>query len=164
MSATLAAASPRTAGANQPRAAGANPPRAAGATEVLALTLWGEADGLPVRAAEAIASVVMTRVRLAAEPGGPAHLGRGVVGVCRAPFQFACWTPGHPRRQALEELAPDADLGACRRIAARALAGALPDPTGGATHYHAAEALPRWALGRTPTAELGGLVFYRLLE
>ncbi|HEV7267810.1 MAG TPA: cell wall hydrolase [Falsiroseomonas sp.] len=146
-----------------PRAAGANQPRAAGPADVLALTLWGEADGLPVRAAEAVASVVMTRVRLAAAPDGPAHLGRGVVGVCRAPFQFACWMPGHPRRAALAELSPEADLGACRRIAARALAGALPDPTGGATHYHAADALPRWALGQTPTAELGGLVFYRLV-
>ncbi|WP_372616871.1 cell wall hydrolase [Falsiroseomonas sp.] len=155
MSATLDAAMPHAAGASQSRAAGA--------TEVLALTLWGEADGRPVRAAEGVASVVMTRVRLAAAPGGPAHLGRGVVGVCRAPFQFACWMPGHPRRNALAELPPDADLGACRRIAARALAGALPDPTGGATHFHAADALPRWALGLTPTAELGGLVFYRLI-
>jgi spore germination cell wall hydrolase CwlJ-like protein len=138
-------------------------PRAAGAAEVLALTLWGEADGRPVRAIEAVASVVMTRVRLADRAGGPAHLGRGVVGVCRAPFQFACWHPGHPRHRAIAELAEGADLGACRRIAARALAGALPDPTGAATHYHAEELLPRWALGLTPTAELSGLVFYRLI-
>lgn len=139
------------------------PARAAGPAEVLALTLWGEAGERPVRAMEAVASVVMTRVRLAAQPGGPLHLGQGVVGVCRAPFQFACWLPGHPRRAALAELPEGAELGPCRRIAARALAGALPDPTWGATHYHAEQALPRWALGVTPTAELGGLVFYRLI-
>jgi spore germination cell wall hydrolase CwlJ-like protein len=138
-------------------------PRALGPAEVLALTLWGEAADRPVRAMEAVASVVITRVRLAAAPGGPAHLGRGVAGVCRAPFQFACWHPGHPRRRALAELPDGAELGACRRVAARAIAGALPDPTGGATHYHAAELLPRWALGRVPEAEIGGLVFYRLL-
>jgi spore germination cell wall hydrolase CwlJ-like protein len=137
--------------------------RIASAAEILALTLWGEADGRPVRAMEAVASVVMNRVRLAAVPGGPTHLGQGVVAVCRAPFQFACWHPGHPRRRAIAELRGDADLGACRRVAARALAGVLRDPTGGATHYHAAEALPRWALGQVPTAECGGLVFYRLL-
>jgi N-acetylmuramoyl-L-alanine amidase len=137
--------------------------RIASAAEILALTLWGEADGRPVRAMEAVASVVMNRVRLAALPGGPTHLGQGVVAVCRAPFQFACWHPGHPRRRAIAELRGDADLGACRRVAARALAGVLRDPTGGATHYHAAEALPRWALGQVPTAETGGLVFYRLL-
>lgn len=138
-------------------------PRVLGPAEVLALTLWGEAAGRPVRAIEAVASVVITRVRLATAPGGPTHLGRGVVGVCRAPFQFACWHPGHPRRRAIAELAEDAALGACRRVAARAIAGALPDPTGGATHYHADDRLPRWALGRVPEAEIGGLVFYRLL-
>jgi N-acetylmuramoyl-L-alanine amidase len=138
-------------------------PRIASVADVLALTLWGEADGRPVRAMEAVASVVMNRVRLAAAPGGPTHLGRGVVAVCRAPFQFACWRPGHPRLRAIAELRGDADLGACRRVAARALAGVLRDPTGGATHYHAADTLPRWALGQVPTAECGGLVFYRLL-
>jgi len=138
-------------------------PRALDAADVLALTLWGEAGDRPVRAMEGVANVVMTRMRLAAKPGGPAHLGRGVAGVCRAPFQFACWHPGHPRRARLAESAPAADLGPCRRIAARALAGALPDPTEGATHYHDAAQLPRWALGRVPTAELGGLVFYRLI-
>lgn len=157
---------------SEPRpAAIAAPPRSAilarrrdaNATEVLALTLWGEAAGRPVRAMEAVAAVVMTRVRLAAQPDGPAHLGRHVAAVCRAPFQFACWHPGHPRQRALAELPAGADLGPCRRVAARALAGALPDPTGGATHYHAAECLPRWALGRVPVAEIGGLVFYRLL-
>lgn len=137
--------------------------REAGAVEVLALTLWGEAADRPVRAMEAVAAVVMTRVRLAAVAGGPAHLGQGVAAVCRAPFQFACWHPGHPRQRALAELPASADLGPCHRVAARALAGALPDPTGGATHYHAAENLPRWALGRVPSAEIGGLVFYRLL-
>ncbi len=138
-------------------------PRVADATEILALTLFGEAGERPVRAMEGVASVVMARVRLAARPDGPAHLGRGVAGVCRAPFQFACWHPGDPRRARLAELHGTASLGPCRRIAARALAGALPDPTGGATHYHDGAVLPRWALGQVPTAELGGLVFYRLI-
>lgn len=137
--------------------------READTAEVLALTLWGEADGRPVRAMEAVAAVVMTRARLAAAPDGPTHLGQGVAAVCRAPFQFACWHPGHPRQRALAELPAGADLGPCRRVAARALAGALPDPTGGATHFHPSERLPRWALGRVPAVEIGGLVFYRLL-
>jgi N-acetylmuramoyl-L-alanine amidase len=138
-------------------------PRVAAPAEVLALTIWGEAGDRPVRAMEGVGAVVMTRLRLAAGPGGRAHLGQGVAGICRAPFQFACWHPGHPRRRAIAELPQGADLGPARRIAARAIAGALPDPTGGATHYHVAEELPRWALGQTPTAELGGLVFYRLI-
>ncbi len=51
---------------------------------------------------------------------------------------------------------------ACRRIASRALAGLLPDHARGATRWHPAEVLPRWAVGEPPVAEVGGLVFYRM--
>jgi spore germination cell wall hydrolase CwlJ-like protein len=132
---------------------------------VLALTLWGEAAGRPVRGMEGVAAVVMNRLRLASRPGGPSHFGQGVAAICRAPFQFACWHPRHPLRDAMAGAATGDDpaFAICQRIAARALSGALPDPTRGATHYHPADALPRWAVGQVPTAEAGGLVFYRLL-
>lgn len=148
---------------------------AARATETLALTLWAEAAERPVRAIEALAAVVVNRARLASTagetgwlrfaPGAPAVgaawpllLGRAA----RAPFLFACWNPRHPRHAALGK-APEGDpaLAVCRRIARRAASGVLPDPTGGATHWHDTRALPAWAVGRVPTAEIGGLVFYR---
>lgn len=135
----------------------------AGAKDILAMTLWGEAAGRPVRGIEAVAATIMNRVRIAARPDGPTHLGVGVVGVCRAPFQFACWHPGHPSHRALAESLDDPMLDSCHRIAARAIAGALPDLTQGATHYHAETTLPGWALGRAPTVGIAGLVFYRLL-
>ncbi len=127
------------------------------AAEVLALTLWGEAAGRPVRAIEGLAALVMNRAR-AAVP----HWGPGVAGVCRAPFQFPCWNRNDPRHAALLEVPPgDGALAICRRVAARAVAGALPDPTGGATHVHDATALPGWAVGRAASAEIGGFCFYR---
>lgn len=127
------------------------------AAETLALTLWGEAADRPVRAIEAMAALVVNRAR-----AGVPHWGRGVAGVCRAPFQFPCWNRNHPRHAALREIPPgDGALAICRRVAARALAGSLPDPTGGATHFHDATALPGWALGRPAVAEIGGLCFYR---
>ncbi|WP_198369681.1 cell wall hydrolase [Roseomonas rosulenta] len=127
------------------------------AAETLALTLWGEAAERPVRAIEALAALVMNRERV-----GVPHWGNGVVGVCRAPFQFPCWNRNHPRHARLRDIpVGDAALAICRRIAARALAGALPDPTGGATHFHDALALPGWALGRPAAAEIGRLCFYR---
>jgi spore germination cell wall hydrolase CwlJ-like protein len=130
--------------------------------EILALTLWGEAADRSVRAMEALAALVVNRARQAAIPGGPAHWGRGIAGVCRAPFQFPCWNRNHPRHAALREVPPgDGALAICRRIAARAVGGSLPDPTGGATHFHDAAALPSWALGRAAVAEIGGLCFYR---
>lgn len=155
-----------------PRDHGAAGRAAAQAAETLALTLWAEAAERPVRAIEALAASVANRARLAAAgeagrlrfaPGAaataawPLLLGR----VCRVPFLFACWNPRHPRHAALGE-APEGDpaLAVCRRIARRAAAGGLPDPTGGAIHWHNAGALPGWALGRVPAAEIGGLVFY----
>jgi N-acetylmuramoyl-L-alanine amidase len=161
-----------------PRPYGAAGRAAAQAVETLALTLWAEAGERPVRAIEALATLVVNRARLAATRGEAARLrfapdaaptgatatpwplllGR----VCQAPFLFACWNPRHPRHAALRE-APEGDpaLAICRRIAHRAASGILPDPTGGATHWHDGCALPGWALGRVPAAEIGGLIFYR---
>lgn len=132
------------------------------AVEILTLTLWGEAADRPVRAIEALAALVVNRARQAAVPGGPAHWGRGVAGVCRTPFQFPCWNRNHPRHAALRGIAAgDGALAICRRVAARAVAGGMPDPTGGATYFHDVWALPGWALGRPAVAEIGGLCFYR---
>jgi N-acetylmuramoyl-L-alanine amidase len=159
------------------------------APEMLALTLRAEAGTRPVRAIEALAAMVVNRARLAAEgaasrarfaPG--AAMGSGwaalVPFVCRAPFLFGCWATRHPRRAvllsvlqgqaaaaggALPEPQPDLMLEVCRRIAGRAAGGALPDPTEGATHWHDACEMPGWAIGRIPTIEVGGLVFYRLV-
>ena len=132
------------------------------AAEILALTLWGEASDRPVRAIEALAALVMNRARRAAEPHGPAHWGRGVAGVCRAPFQFPCWNRNHPRHARLRDIpAGDAALAICRRIATRALAGTLPDPTGGGPPYPRPLGRPRWGPRRPAAAGLGGLWVYR---
>jgi spore germination cell wall hydrolase CwlJ-like protein len=40
----------------------------------------------------------------------------------------------------------------------------LPDPTGGATHYHARAVEPAWAKGKPPIAEIGEHLFYRLTD
>lgn len=129
---------------------------------ILALTLYAEAGGRPLRAIEALAALVMNRHR-----SGQGHWGQGITGICRAPFQFPCWNSRHPQHARLRAAAPggeaarSAQMELCRRVALRALAGALPDPTGGATHMHADDSQPSWSIGRTPVAEIGGLLFYR---
>jgi len=105
------------------------------APESLALTLRAEAGGRPLRAIEALAALAVNRARLAMADAAVA--------------------------QALPP-AGDPVLAMCRRVAGRAVAGALPDPTAGATHWHDADALPGWAVGRVPSAEIGGLMFYKL--
>ncbi|MEI6558579.1 MAG: cell wall hydrolase [Rhodospirillaceae bacterium] len=134
------------------------------AIETLARTLWGEARTEPVRGIEAVASVVLNRVAVAAERGGW-WWGDGILAVCRKPHQFRCWNPGgadYPRLLTLRAGEPVFDT--CLRVARRAVAGVLADATGGATHYHALTAHPLWAAGELPTAEIGSLLFYRILE
>ncbi|MBI0433779.1 cell wall hydrolase [Roseomonas sp. KE0001] len=132
--------------------------------EVLAMTLWAEAGTRPVRAIEALAATIMNRVRLA-ESGAVTHWGKGLAAICRAPFQFSCWNRNHIRHMLMLAIPPgDPAMAICRRIAARAAAGALMDPTGGATHAHATEEMPDWALRLPPLAEIGGMLFYRPSE
>lgn len=152
-------------------------PRAAAmearAIALLAATLHAEGARRPVRALEALAAVVVNRARLAAgdaaarlryapalPPAGALPWPAIIAAVCRAPFLFACWRDAAGRAGLASAALDGPAFEACKRIAARALAGTLGDPTGGATHWHAAEALPPWALGRIPLADLGGLCFY----
>jgi N-acetylmuramoyl-L-alanine amidase len=123
--------------------------------ELFARTLWGEAGGESVRGIEALAAVVMNR---AAVPPG-----RSIDEACRG---FPCWNPENPDRPRMLGLkagaGPAGDLlfTTCLRIARRAVAGLLDDPTGGATLYHDRSTLPDWTSGRVPTAEIGNRLFY----
>jgi N-acetylmuramoyl-L-alanine amidase len=138
------------------------------ADEILARTLHAEAGRCAVRGIEALAALIVRRARAAMTDdtararfaGGAcaATLDAMVAAVCRAPFQFAAWRAGTVFKPA----EGDPALAVCRRIAARALAGTLPDLAPGATHFHRADTLPGWAVGRMPMLEAGGLALYRL--
>ena len=143
------------------------------AAELLARILYAEAGQRPLRAIEGLASLAMNRAAAAracpearlrfaggAEAASPA---RALLAVLRAPFQFAVRHPRHPQHARFARPAEgDAALSMCRRVAARALSGALPDATAGGLLWHTAARQPDWALGRMPSAELGGLFFYPL--
>jgi len=127
--------------------------------DLFARTLWGESAGESVRGIEALAAVVMNRA--ASLPG------RSVEDACRS---FACWgddNPGLSRMLGLKAAAQEGAASAaellfttCLRIARRAVAGLLEDPTGCATRYHDRSTLPDWTSGREPTAEIGNRLFY----
>lgn len=122
--------------------------------EILARTIWGEARGEGLAGMEAVAAVILNRV-------AAGRFGDGVYGVCRRPRQFSCWNDGDPNLAKLLAVTDaDARFALAVHIARRALGGALADRTGGATHYHAAYVFPRWARGRTPSAEIGRHIFY----
>lgn len=132
--------------------------------EVLARTLYGEARGEPVRGQEAVACVIVNRVRRAQRQGG-CWWGGTVEEVCLKPQQFSCWNEGDPNREKILAVqAGDQTFDACVRIARRAVSGALEDITQGATHYHTRESTPAWSRGRPVCAVIGRHLFYNTIE
>ena len=126
------------------------------AVDCLAEAVYYEAAGEPREGREAVAQVVLNRVR---HPNYPKSV-CGVVfeGAARATgcqFTFTC--DGSLRR------APDAvgwrDAVA---VASAALDGFVSPTVGGSTHYHAVRVRPVWSAAMTPTRRIGAHQFYRL--
>lgn len=121
----------------------------------LAAALAANAAGERVRAIEALAAMVMNRLAAARSRRAPAWWGVDLAAAVASPGVFP--DPPAPAHDA-------ALLAACRRIAARAASGALPDPTGGAIAWHRAGAeRPADAPGGD-AVRIGGLVFLRVAE
>lgn len=132
--------------------------------DVLARTIYGEARGEPVRGKEAVAAVIMNRVRLAKRRSGY-WWGDDIQTVCQKPWQFSCWNDNDPNRKKLLVVTRDnAVFKTCLRVARRAVRGTLKDPTRGATHYHTLNVDPPWSSGRTPVVIIGRHQFYNDIE
>ncbi len=131
--------------------------------DTLARTAWGEARGEGEAGMAAVAAVVMNRLRIARD-AGTYWWGNSIVQICQKPFQFSCWNKDDPNyRQLLAVDSSDLYFATAARIARRAACGALPDPTCGATHYHAAGMTPYWVGSNKPVAVIGRQVFYRIV-
>ena len=134
------------------------------AVDVLARTLYGEARGETVRGKEAIASVILNRVKRARDHGGY-WWGNTVEEVCLKPYQFSCWLEADPNRKKIEAVEPGHRVfNTCLRIARRALSGCLEDATRGATHYHTVDVHPPWSRGKPACVEIGRHLFYNTIE
>lgn len=132
--------------------------------DVLARTIFGEARGEPLEGQEAVASVILNRVRIS-EKKGRYWWGNGIIGVCQKPYQFSCWNKNDPSYQRLTTVqADDINFATTLRIARRAVIGALKDNTNGATHYHANYVSPYWARGEKPVKTIGRHIFYKLVD
>ncbi len=132
--------------------------------DVLARTIYGEARGEPVRGKEAVAAIVLNRVRRARRLRGY-WWGDDVESVCTKPWQFSCWNENDPNRAKIEAVEnSNSTFKTCLRVARRALAGTLKDPTKGATHYHTLNVSPPWAKGRAAAVIIGRHRFYNDVE
>ncbi len=132
--------------------------------DVLARTIFGEARGEPVQGLEAVANVILNRVRIS-QKKGRYWWGNGIIGVCQKPYQFSCWNKSDPSYGRLTNVTDkNIHFATALRIARRAAIGVLKDNTKGATHYHADYVSPYWAHGETPVQTIGRHIFYKLVE
>lgn len=130
--------------------------------DTLARTLWGEARGEGPVGMEAVACVILNRVKIGKEKSF--WWGRSIEEVCRKHRQFSCWNaddPNLPRLKAVTE--HDIHFVTALRIARRAAVMRVADVTNGATHYHAKDILPYWAKNQTPCTMIGRHIFYRII-
>ncbi len=129
-------------------------------TEILAKTIYGEARGENLSGMEAVACVILNRVKRA-QTTGPFWWGKPVSDVCLKPRQFSCWNPDDVNQARLSgDLTADNIFRICRRVAVRALRGLLCDKTKGSTHYHTLDTHPAWASALVPNAQIGNHLFY----
>ena len=118
--------------------------------------IYGEARGTSIEEQIAVAHVVRNR---SLKPG---WWGRSVREVILARKQFSCLNAGDPNFPKLLAV-PVADpmFLRCAGIAGLVLAGAIPDPTDGADHYHSRDVSPDWAHEMKRTHETTSFIFYR---
>lgn len=132
--------------------------------DVLARTIWGEARGEGTIGMQAVACVVLNRLRVA-KARGRYWWGNSIISICRKPYQFSAWNRNDPNyRKMLRVDDGDPYYMTARRLARRAVYGMLEDPTGGATHYHSVGITAIWAHGEKPCAVIGDHIFYKLVD
>jgi spore germination cell wall hydrolase CwlJ-like protein len=125
------------------------------ATQCMAQAIYYEAAREPLKGQEAVAQVVLNRVRHPAYPKsicGVVYQGAARATGCQ--FTFTCdgalrWAP----QPSLWRQAQD--------VAKRALAGFVDKDVGSATHYHAAYVAPYWAPTLVKMTQVGQHIFYR---
>lgn len=130
--------------------------------ETLARTLWGEARGEGTVGMQAVACVIINRVKEAQENSGK-WWGNNIIQVCQKPYQFSCWNRSDPNfKKLLNVTAKDPYFATALRIARHCVHCGVEDITNGADHYHAAGAAPYWAKNEKPVFVMGDHIFYRL--
>ncbi|MDR4515470.1 cell wall hydrolase [Nitrosomonas sp.] len=125
------------------------------AADTLARTIWGEARGESREGKEAVASVILNRLKK------PTRFGGTIEEVCLKPSQFSCWNDNDPNLPKLKAVdVNDANFVECLSIAQAAVSGNLADSTIGADHYHTTTVSPDWSINKTPCITIGNHLFY----
>lgn len=128
--------------------------------EILARTVWGEAEGEPWETKVAISHVIQNRV------DAKSWFGATLGGVCTKAYQFSCWNIGTERRaQMIAVTLDDSAFRDCVAAAAGIVLDLTEDRTNGSTHYYDQSiSPPSWTKGHLPTVQLGKLIFFNNIE
>lgn len=127
--------------------------------DTLARTIWGEARGEGSIGMQAVAAVILNRLQVSKEKG-KFWWGNSLIEICQKPYQFSCWNRDDPNYRKVLNVDRRDKIFAKAYDIARCC---LPDPTNGATHYHARGIYPFWSRHQKPTAIIGHHIFYRIL-
>ena len=117
---------------------------------------WGEARNQGPIGLQAVINVMANRSRDRRYPAALAS-------VATEPWQFSAYNENDPNRPKLEAVSDnDPTFVMAVSLATQAVAGTLPDITGGATHYHSRFiTAPVWTFAAIRSAAIGDHVFYR---
>lgn len=126
-------------------------------------TIVGEASNQGADGMAAVAWVIRNRAEWVPSAWWGAH----VAAVCSQPYAFSCWNPGDPNanRDRVKALATtDHQYRAAATVLGDVMAGDLPDPTGGATHYKVHGTRASWdhAVSSREPRQIGDHDFWRL--
>lgn len=128
----------------------------------MALTMWGEARNQGAEGMRAVGHVIHNRWR------EKERYGDYVTDTVSQAWQFSCWNPGDPNRDAMlnihalpRDSADHALWLESKMLADEILAGRSADPTGGALFYHTTAVRPDWSAGVAPTRQIGDHLFFR---
>jgi hypothetical protein len=126
------------------------------ALDCLTAAVYYEAASEPRAGQEAVAQVVLNRLRHPSFPKsvcGVVYDGVGTASTCQ--FTFAC--DGSTSRQPVARLWETA-----REVAAAALSGHVASQIGAATHYHAVYVSPYWRASLVQVGRIGNHLFYSM--
>ena len=132
---------------------------------ILARTIFGEARGEGLEGMEAVALVVMNRVKAKKWFTGYEMINGqkipSVAQTCLKKAQFSCWNKNDANYPLLQKITTESPVfRECVNVAKRALSGRLIDFTNGATYYHTRQIKPQWAVGKSPCYEVKNHLFY----
>jgi len=126
----------------------------------MAMAIYHEARGEPLQGQHAVGHVILNRVADDDYPGTVCDVVKQGRYWHQVPLKHQChfsfWCDGLP-----EDFNDRNAYGTALLLSWAIMLGGIPDPTHGATHYHATWVSPDWTLIMTPTIQINNHVFYR---